>query len=137
MSDAPGLDEREHDTVLRPLLSEALNGHIYGYGEVPGGDGKDGELPDIYGLLSLQRRFDAAPRKSGRSGRSGWRISVRCVGTTVDEVRWARLQVATAIEGLRITVDDVESTPISHERSTAIAPDDGRQSGLVEFTFAL
>jgi hypothetical protein len=133
---APGIDERHHDTALRALLKPALNDHVYNFGDVPGADGNDGELPDIYAVVHLERRT-APVGPAGLARRSGWRIYVRCVGRTVKEARWALKRATNALEGVRIEVDDIRSTPLAHDSSDGVRPDDGRQSGLVEFTYVL
>lgn len=137
MTDAIGIDEKAHATVLRALLLEPLNQHVYSHGQIPGADGNEGSLPDIYVVLTVERRYAGAPRKSGSTTRSGWRVLVRGVGRTVNEARWALTQATEALEDVRIVIDDVASTRITFETSTPIAPDDGRQSGLVEWTYAL
>lgn len=138
MTAAPGLDEQAHVDALTDLLTGPLNGHVYSHGKVPGADGNDGDLPDIYVVLTLERRYAGdAPRKAGYVSRSGWRVLVRGVGRTVKEARWALVQATSALEDVHLVIDETRSTPITHESSTPIAPDDGRQSGLVEWTYAL
>jgi hypothetical protein len=142
MTSAPAVDERLHREALTALLTIPLEGHVYDYGTVPGDPNNpdDAEralpLPDIYVLLTVERRF-AAPMKSGRTGVSAWRITARGVGTAANEVRWALLQVAEAIEEKRLVIGGQTSTPVAHDKSTVIAPDDGRFSGLTSYTYAL
>lgn len=143
MTSAPVTDERTHRDVIEPLLRAALgvepvtgSQRVYDYGKVPGADGNTGTLPSIYVLLTVDRRF-VGPRRAGRAGRSGWRITARCVGRTVDEARWALDKVTDAIDETRLTIGGYVSTPVTHESSTEIAPDDGRHSGLTVWTYAL
>ncbi|HKY58305.1 MAG TPA: hypothetical protein VJL80_09730 [Aeromicrobium sp.] len=142
-STAPVTDERIHRDVLEPLLRAALgvepvtgDQRLYDYGEVPGADGNDGVLPSVYVLLTVERRY-VGPRRAGRAGRSGWRITARYVGRNVDEARWALDKVTDAIDEARLTIGGYVSTPVTHESSTAIEPDDGRFSGLTVWTYAL
>lgn len=135
MTDALVLDEREHASALKALLSAPLNGHVYDYGKVPGADGNAGSLPNIFALLGLERRY-VEPMKAGRTQRSGWRLTVRYIGRTVDEARWAAAKVAEALED-RVVVDGAVSTPITHETTQAIALDDGRFAGWASWTYAL
>ncbi len=138
------LDEREHIAVLAGLLNAALgpdpaneNGpRCFDYGKVPGADGNKGTLPPIYTLVSLERRY-AEPTRGGRQPVTGWRLSVRYVGRTVDEARWAAVKVTDAINEARIEVEDIKSTPITHEATQSIRPEDGRQTGMSQWTYAL
>lgn len=136
MSTAPGLDERLHHAAVSALLLEVLNQHVYDYGQVPGADGNEGDMPDVYVVMAVERR--TAPTGPGGFAQvSGWRIYLRGVGTTVAEARWAIAKATAALEGACLAIAGIESTPIAHETSTAVRPDDGRQSGLVEFVYAL
>lgn len=136
MTDALVLDERKHVAAIKTLLNAALSPNLaYDYGTVPGADGNAGTLPPIFVLLGLERRY-VEPTGAGRTTRSGWRLTVRYIGRTTDEARWAAAKVAQAME-TRLTVDGVVSTPVTHESTQAIAPDDGRFSGWAAYTYAL
>lgn len=142
MTSAPVTDERIHRDVIEPLLRAALGTEaggaqrVYDYGEVPGADGNPGKLPNIFALPTLERRY-VAPRRGGLAGRSGWRLAVRYVGRTVDEARWAQNRITLAIDERRLTIGDFTSSPVTHESTTDIAPDDGRYSGLTVWVYAL
>ena len=136
MTDALVLDERKHVEAIKAALTAALGANrVFDYGTVPGTDGNAGTLPPIFLLLGLERRY-VEPTRAGRTTRSGWRLTVRYVGRTVDEARWAAAKVAEALE-TRLVVDGVTSTPVTHESTQAIALDDGRFSGWSAFTYAL
>lgn len=144
MTDALVLDERKHVAAIKTVLEAALGnepgtvppvGRVYDYGTVPGADGNAGTLPNIFTLLGLERRY-VEPDRAGRTSRSGWRLTVRYVGRTVDEARWAAAKVAAALE-TRLVVDGVTSTPLTHESTQAIALDEGRFSGWAAFTYVL
>jgi hypothetical protein len=142
MTSAPVTDERIHRNVIEPILRTALGvetggvQRVYDYGKVPGFDGNAGPPPKIFALPTLERRY-VGPRRAGRAGRSGWRLSVRYVGRTVDEARWALNEITVAIDERRLTIGGVTSTPVTHESTTDIAPDDGRYSGLTVWVYAL
>jgi hypothetical protein len=137
------LDEREHIAVLTPMIEatvgpdpDTAKDRVYEYGKVPGADGNDGVLPRIYVLISIGRRF-APPNKGDTTARSGWRVSLRYVGHTVDEARWAGSRIAAALDRQRINVAGLDSTAITHESTTPVKPDAGLFSGLVSYTYAL
>lgn len=137
MVTAPALDERKHVTVIAEALTATLGANrVYEYGTVPGESGVTGTLPPIFALPSLERRY-AAPDRSGRSGRSGWRLSVRYVGRTASEARWAGMQIAAALDGANLTIDGYTSTPVTFESQAAVAPDEGRYSGTSSWTYVL
>ena len=133
---APVLDERIHRDALVSLLAAEVGDIVYDYGQVPGADGVTGTLPNIFCLLGLERRY-ADPTRSGMASRSGWRLTVRYVGRTVKEARWAGYHVAAALDGARLTVGDHVSTPVRHETTQAIALDDGRFAGWASYTYSL
>jgi len=141
MTTAPVVDERTHFAALKTLLSTPLNGHVYEYGSVPGDQNnpvaaeRTKPMPPIFALLSVERRYVESPRAV--ASRSGWRITVRAVGTTPAEARWALLRATDALEGRRLSIGGQTSTPVAHESSQAIELDDGRFSGLQVMTYAL
>lgn len=140
---APVTDERKHDAAIRPLLAARLgdeaNGdsRVYAYGEVPGMDRNPGVIPDIYVLLTIERRYAPPVRMVGRPSRSGWRVTCRGVGRTVNEARWAMNASTNALEDLRLQIADATSTPLTLEVAQLVEPDDGRFSGLVTYTYVL
>lgn len=131
MTAAPVIDERLHRDALEALVAGPLNGKAYDY------DGTPTTLPNIFTLLSIERRYVPPRTGSGLSGRSGWRVAFRYVGRTVDEARWAGLKIAQALDQQRLSVGGFTSTPITHESTAAIESDDGRFSGLAVYTYAL
>jgi hypothetical protein len=133
---APATDERQHIAAVSAALTASVGANrVFEYGKVPGQSGNPGSLPDIFVLPALERRN--GPTDQGRARRSGWRLQVRYVGRTANEARWAAERVSQALEGKRLTVDGVESTPVVFESATRIAPDDGRYSGESVWTYAL
>lgn len=143
------LDKRKHRDVFVAMVSAALGPdpdtdatRIYDYGKVPGADGNPGTLPRIYVLISVSRR-PAPGNKSGSTLRSGWRVSFRYVGHTVDEALWADHKIASVLDPavvgapVMITVDGSESSPLIFESDAPVAPDDGLYSGFSGVTYSL
>lgn len=129
---APALDTRDHASAIKTALGTALGQwDAYDYGDL----GED-NLPSIFALISVERRTAPLDRP-GRSGRSGWRLGVRYVGRSIAEARWAEARVNAALDGLVLSVDGATSTPVAHESTTAVAPDEGRFSGVSSFTYVL
>lgn len=131
MSNAPVLDERVHRSVLTAAIATHEDDlPVYDYGKVPS------TLPPIYALLSVERTY-VQPRKVGVATRSGWRVSLRYVGRSVAEASWAGLKAAQALDQQRLVFDGFTSSPLTHESTTQIEPDDGRFSGLTNYTYTL
>ena len=136
------LDERTHFALIAAALAATLGedapgvGRVYDYGTVPGSDGNQGMLPSVYALVSIERRY-VEPARGGRSARSGWRVTIRYVGRTVSEARWAGLKVAAALNEQRFVIGGEKSTPLTHESTNGVEPDDGLFSGSVAYTYAL
>lgn len=149
MSTAPVVDEQAHRDVIAPLLGAQLGmdpvgrdpegrpaQRVYDYGKVPGANGNQGTLPAIYVLITVERRY-VAPMRAGRAGRSAWRVTCRYVGRTVDEARWAANRVTLALDEVELQIGGRRSTPITHESTTTVEPDEGRFSGLSTWTYVL
>jgi hypothetical protein len=76
------MSDQEHWDALAALLRETdLGSDVYDYGKVPGADGNEGTIPTVFAVLSIERRY-VEPNKASGTGRTGWRVSVRYVGTT-------------------------------------------------------
>lgn len=130
------IDTREHAVALKAAAG-ATDFTIYDYGKVPGADGNEGTLPNIYGLLSVERRGGVPVRRAATTGRTGWRASLRVVGRTTDEARWALKQVSDGLNEQRLTIAGGTTTRIQSESEQAPGPDAGRQSALSTWTYAL
>lgn len=130
------IDTRLHAAALKTAAS-ATNFTVYDYGKVPGADGNEGTLPNIYGLLTVERRPIAYLRRAASTGRTGWRVTVRVVGRTPDEARWGLKQVSDGLNEQTLTIDGLSTTRIQSETEQAPAPDDGRQSALSSWTYCL
>lgn len=137
---APVLDIRAHFDAIKATIA-AVNAQLgedtYDFGEVPGLDGNDGNVPRIHALLQVERMYVPSAHTARRATRSGWRASVRYVGTTVDEAGWALKHISTALDSKRLVVEDFTSTPLQHDVTDAIARDGGLRSGLTAWTYTL
>lgn len=128
---APALDAREHAELWRSLIAARMNGHAYDYDDVPK------TLPNIYALVSVERRFTASARATSQASRSSWRLSVRGVGRTIAECQWADKRITEAVEQHRALIGGKTSTLPRHETSNAPKPDDSRHSSLTHWTYSL
>lgn len=126
--------EREHaeewrnviDALLGDPVTDATRG-AFDYDDVPS------PLPDIYALVTVTRRFGGDARNHGGKPMVGWRLTVRCIGRTVDEARWAREKVETLDVTRNATL---ATTLVMFEDDTPIEADGDRYSGLTAFTYA-
>lgn len=133
------LDSRKHAEALKAAIKlEIGKWQIYDYGKVPGADGNPGKLPDIYALLTVERRYNPLVR-STKAGSAGWRATVRVVGRTVDEARWASLAVTAALNESRLEIltdaGPRYTSSIQFESEQSPEPDDGRYSALSSWTY--
>lgn len=136
------LDSRAHATAVKAAINATLgpipnttDTRTYDYDEIPGANGNDGELPDIYVAVSLERRYSPVLR-SAKAGGTGWRIGARAVGPTVDEVRWALLKVALALNEKRLNISGTSTTPIQFETDEAPARDEGVYTAVALYTYS-
>lgn len=130
------VDPRAHAGAVKAALNAELNDKAFDYDEVPGMNDTPGILPNIYAAVSVERRPSTATRGVYTTGRTGWRIAVRCVAKTVDECRWALYHAALALDETRLTIDGTETTPIQFEADQAPIWDDGRYAALALYTYA-
>lgn len=138
MSTGHALDERLHAAALEAAIKAHLGPwEVYEYGQVPGLDGNAGEQPPMYVLLQVERRHLPPTHGSRRPLRTGWRVSVRGVGTTADECRWVLLRITRALDGVRLAIGGRQSTPLEHEPGNAPEPGNTRVEALLRFTYAV
>jgi hypothetical protein len=129
---APVVDARPHVAAIKAAIKTHFGRwDAYDYGEVPS------PLPFIYALVSVDRRFIPARRTTAQAGRSSWRVTVRSVGRTADECRWAATKVAEALDEALLTVGGYGSTRLLHESSSDAEPDDGVFSALSSYTYTI
>lgn len=125
--------ESEQVKALREdVLEDALGKwSAYDYDDVPD------DLPSMYALVSLSKRFGAPVYMCGGRAMTGYRLTTLAVGRTVDEARHVRGLVAEAIEDQQLYLAGYTSTRVRFESEQPIEPDDGRYSGLTSWTYAL
>lgn len=129
-------DERPHATAVLALLDTALSPRdAYVRGTVPGLDDNDGTEPVIYAIVDLERRNHAPTLRAGRTIRRGWRVSVRGVGRTTDEARWTLARASAALDGATLLIAGEPTSPLLFETADQVAPDEGRYSGSVTYTY--
>lgn len=133
-----GIDSRPHASAVKAAVTSSLapSWTAYDYGKVPGSDGNSGTLPSIYALVSVERRFNSNLRLSAQASQTGWRITVRSAGRTIDETRWAMNRAAVALNEARLTVEGRATSPIQFEVEQSPELDGGRYSGLSSWTYA-
>jgi hypothetical protein len=131
MTSAPVVDERVHVAAIKALLTTPLNGQVFDYSNAP----KPPTGPSA--ILELERRFVPPRTATGLSGRSGWRVSVRFIGMTVNEARWVQFEVTKALDEKRLSIGGFTSTPVTHESTQGIEPDENAFSGWSLYTYAL
>lgn len=133
---APLLDSRPQAVAIKAAIKASFGPNdVYDYGQVPGADGNAGTLPDIFALISLERTTNPTVNMAAKAGTTGWRVSVRVVGRTTDEARWALFKAATALNEAQLTIESRITTPLFLESEQTPTPDDGRFSGVAIYTF--
>jgi hypothetical protein len=94
-------------------------------------------IPNGYTEVMVSPRGGAPLRSPGSTGRRGWRIATRQVGTTVSNAREMRKRTHEALEFVRLTVGGDQTTPIQFDSAEQIGEDDGYWSGLETWTYVL
>lgn len=143
MSTAPAVDERAHSAALNARIAAALTAirsdlgeYVYDFGSVPGQNQNEGTVPDLFVALQIERRFVPNPRMVSIPSRSSWRVATICVARTVNNARLAMLAVTNALDGQRLTVGGITSTPIYLETPSPIIPDDGMYSAQPTWAYS-
>ncbi|WP_394289505.1 hypothetical protein [Microbacterium sp.] len=133
-------DEAAQFAAIKALLPDLP---IYDYGRVPGmknaaGTTNPGATPDVYGLLSIERRYiPQEGTRIGRTQRLGYRVALRIVARSASECRVAAKRSSDTIDGTSLSLVGRKSTPLHHETSTPPEIDDGWYSALHQWTYAL
>jgi hypothetical protein len=132
------LDARPFAEAAKAAIRAQLGEHdVYEYGQVPGFDRNEGPQPDLFALLSIERIYNPTLRLTAQAGATGWRVAVRCLGTTVNESRWVAWRVAVALNEQRLTVAGRPTTRLQMEPSDdSPTRDDGRYVADVLYRFA-
>lgn len=122
-------EETQVAAILAALT--AADAHPYDLDELPKA------LPAYYNEVGVTRRFGGAFRADSRTGTVGYRIAVRAVAKTVSNAREMRSRAGTALDGVVLTIDGRQTTPIRFESAEDIGPDDGMFSGLTLYTYVI
>lgn len=123
------MSEIDQAREIREHLEAPLGSwSAYDYDDVPA------TLPPIYAQVTVSRRFGGEPRGCGRRPIVGWRLTTLAVGRTVDEARQARDWIHAALNEQRIA--SLGTSLIELESETAIQSDDGRYSGVTNWTYS-
>lgn len=119
--------------VVQPAMPAGAT--VYAPGKVPGADGNGGTPPQKWLQLTIERRYTETTHV-GRT-RTAFRAYLRAVADTHDNAENILTRACGAIEDVQIAVDGETSTPVTHETTEAVKPDDGKHSGMASFTFTL
>lgn len=128
---APTLDARlVYDAIaaiLAPVLPAGVN--VYAHGKVPA------TLPAKWVLLTVERTLLAPAHGARVRTRSAWRVYVRPAADTSRNAEGIANDCAVALEDVRLLVAGATSTPVAHDSTEAVRPDDGKFSGMTSYTF--
>ena len=125
--------EQQVVTEVLALINEQLTGDTNAFepDEVPS------PRPAEHVVVTVARRSGGSPR-AGRYATTGWSAYVMAASQTAAQNARASLQESReALEGVVVTVDGEQSTPIRFDSARAVGPDDGWFSGVNVYTFAL
>jgi hypothetical protein len=133
---APTVEQTVTWDIAAAALTALLPAGVTSYrkGAVPGADGNSGTLPAKFVTLHLERRYLPPSHGSRLRSRSGWRAIARAVANTTRNAD-ALLDDCSGIEDQRLTVEGRRSTPVEFESGVPAAPDDGKFSGSLTWTF--
>lgn len=131
-------DFRPHATAIHAAIKAALPAsvNVYDYSTVPGSNGNTGTLPTSYVVVAVERRYNPNLRSTAQAGSTGWRVSARCVSTTVTNVGLLMAAVSAALNEKRLIVGGLPTTPIQFESDQTPEYDSGRYSGYSLWTYA-
>ncbi|MGH3349309.1 MAG: hypothetical protein ACRDPS_01490 [Nocardioides sp.] len=123
--------------AVTALLTPAMpaGASVYAPGTVPGADGNAGTLPQKWMQLTLERRFTETAHV-GRT-RTAFRAYLRAVADNEHNADDILTRGCEAIEEALLVIDGETSTPVAHETTQAVKPDDGKHSGMASYTFTL
>ena len=93
------------------------------------------EKPDNYVEVSLSRRFGTSARLDPGPDITYWRVVVQAVGVLEENPRTMPTQVRGALDGAQVAVGSGSTSPVAHEVSRAVGPDDDWWSGMDTWIF--
>lgn len=94
-------------------------------------------VPYGYTEVMVMPRGGMPVRLPGSTGRRGWRISTRHVGTSVSNAREMRKRTHAALEFARLVIGGDTTTPIQLEGAEVIGEDGEYWSGLETYIYAI
>lgn len=131
-------DEREHAAALVAAISAHLGeSQAYRRGDVPGLDGNAGVVPPIFVIVDIARTPSGSMKAAARTNRTGWRVTARAAGRTVREAEWALTRIDTALLGQVLTIGGKQTTPLTFDSSSVVAPDKVRHTGSWTYAYGI
>lgn len=125
-------DRTDHYAAVKAALS-ASGREVFTYAEID--DIAPDQRPDDYILLDLSRVYGGAQMNDGTDGTSLWRVGTRAVSVLDYNADVLLDDCRDALEGVRLSIASKPTGPITFETEIPVAPDDGRYSGLVDWTY--
>lgn len=125
-------DRSAHAAAIRAAL-EASGREVFTYTELA--KIAPEQRPDNYILFDLSRVFGGAQMNDGTDGTSLWRVGTRAVSDDDENAGVLLDDCRDALEGLCLDVDGSSTGPVTFETEIPIAPDDGKYSGLIDWTY--
>lgn len=137
----PAYAEELHASAIIALLQTTpLGEHVYEPDAVPGDRANPDTLPATYATISVSREgIEGAPQKAGRDVTGSWLIDVTTVAKTIANVRIVNDWVTAALDGKRLAVDNIATSPVRRFGSVAAAPGDAPTdpaTGLTSWSYA-
>lgn len=129
------MSEQANYDAVKALL-ETAGAVPMSLGEIKAAE-KAETLPKRYTELYVSEVALSPVLVGGWSVRSSWRVQTRAVADTEANARVIRKKAADALHGQRIIVDGVSAVVGRAVSDDPIGEDDGRYTGLSEFTYTL
>lgn len=128
---APSVDSTLVHQAIAALLTPVLptGCKVYAHGKVPM------PLPQKFVLLTIERAFLPASHGSRLRSRTAWRAYVRSAADSSHNAEDIAAKCSVVLEDSRLVVDGDTSTPVAHDSTEAVRPDDGKFSGMTSYTF--
>lgn len=125
-------DRSAHAAAIRAAL-EASGREVFTYTELA--KIAPEQRPDNYILFDLSRVFGGAQMNDGTDGTSLWRVGTRAVSDDDENAGVLLDDCRDALEGACLDVAGSRTGPVTFETEMAVAPDDGKYSGLIDWTY--
>lgn len=129
------MSEQANYDAVKALL-EAGKAVPMSLGEIKAAE-KAGTLPPRYTEVYVSEIVLSPVLVGGWSSRSSWRVQTRAVGDTEANARNIRAKAADALHQQRITVDGASAVIGRAVSDDPIGEDNGRYTGLSEYTYTL